>query len=388
MPGREKIRKLAAEQHGYVTASQALKAGLATGSHSYRVARGEWLRVSPGLFRLPGFADTFASELVKWSLWSRDQQDRVQGVVSHESALHWHGLVAEVPPETHLTVPWGFRKKILPGVSLHEGLMLRGDYVDCGHFRVTTRERSLADCGPWLRAREVAEKPAEVTEAGPVGQPASERSQLMFRPHERQALPRRREAGFTLVELLVVIAIISVLAGMLLPVLGKALNAARDASCANNLKNLYVYEMVYAADYDDMLVGPVYAVPAAGGQWIVRIAPYMPPFDAKTVGRTILCCPRFADSGDIKSDCCWQKNGWVYIHYGMNKDLEYVRLAALDGQRSLCADTGNPLGDYPHAHYNAAHWKRVSARHDGNAFHLFGAGNVKPYPFILSTDIM
>lgn len=64
------------------------------------------------------------------------------------------------------------------------------------------------------------------------------------------ALNSAQRRGFTLIELLVVMAVITVLMGLLLPVLGLARAQAKRIACASNLKQLGTAWVMYLDDSD------------------------------------------------------------------------------------------------------------------------------------------
>lgn len=94
------VLAVAVENHGYVTARDAVAAGIDPVVLRKLVAAGRLERTAQGVYRVPILASGPHSAFAEAIAWTRGR-----GVISHESALDLLDLCDVNPPLIHLTVP-------------------------------------------------------------------------------------------------------------------------------------------------------------------------------------------------------------------------------------------------------------------------------------------
>lgn len=152
------LASVARGQEGYFTAKQAIEAGYNYPHLEYHVTAGNFERVEHGLYRLSNVPPGENDDLVRLSLWSRNQKDEPQAVASHETALVLHDLTDLLPGTIHLTVPRSFRKAPPEGCVLHKAALLPAEVEERAGFRVTTPLRTLIDAATGGVSTEQLEK--------------------------------------------------------------------------------------------------------------------------------------------------------------------------------------------------------------------------------------
>lgn len=154
----------------------------------------------------------------------------------------------------------------------------------------------------------------------------------------------QRSRAFTLIELLVVIAIIAIMAAILFPVFAGVREEGRKTACLSNTKQIAYAQIMYAQDFDDMIV-----------PWV--IGPWSPEQ------------PELALNQHIWTDLLqpYLKNRQVYFCPGFSEGRLFEAASAPDCWGVSASDVRAALAGYRfEAHYGIefpAVWGDCSAAH-------------------------
>jgi very-short-patch-repair endonuclease len=146
------IAEIAARQHGIITSTQLIAAGITTSGVSRRVAAGRLVRIHRGVYAV---GHGGLSREGRWMAAVKSCGDAA--VLSHRSAAALWGMSSSVPSLTDVMVPGYGGRKRRRGISLHRSATLLPSHCTLRKgIPVTTPARTLDDLRRVAPRREFA----------------------------------------------------------------------------------------------------------------------------------------------------------------------------------------------------------------------------------------
>jgi prepilin-type N-terminal cleavage/methylation domain-containing protein/prepilin-type processing-associated H-X9-DG protein len=185
---------------------------------------------------------------------------------------------------------------------------------------------------------------------------------------------RMTRQGFTLVELLTVVAIIGILAGILIPLLGRIRTSAKATVCRSNLRQIGTSVQLYAQDKNGIIVYDVIGLNGSKGTWADALRSYCQaaPFVVGERPTGVFACPeseRVVSNGS-KSD--YGKN--YRINPGEFETGHKYRLVEIQPAAQILA-----FADASSRRFLDGE-QSITDRHDGKANLLYFDNHVETVP--------